>query len=40
MKKFISVLILAVIAALVSCHGADAMTTTEFYRLARKHADQ
>ena len=37
MKKFISVLILAVIAALVSCHGADAMTTTEFYRLARKH---
>ena len=37
MKKFLSVMILAVFAAVVSCHGAEAMTVGEFYSLAKKH---
>lgn len=36
MKKFLSVLTLALLAALLSFGSAHAMTTVEFYRLARK----
>lgn len=36
MKKFLSVLTLAILAALLSFQSAHAMTTIEFYRLARK----
>ena len=35
-KKFLSVLTLGVIVALISIQSAHAMTTIEFYRLARK----
>ena len=38
MKKFLSVMILAVFAAVVSCHGAEAMTVGEFYSLAKSIA--
>ena len=36
MKKFLSVLTLALLTALLSIQSAHAMTTVEFYRLARK----
>ncbi|MCK9437575.1 MAG: glucosaminidase domain-containing protein, partial [Synergistaceae bacterium] len=35
-KKFFSVLTLAILAMLLSFQGAHAMTTLEFYRLAKK----
>lgn len=37
MKKFFSVLTLTILVALVSFDSAHAMTTIEFYRLAKKH---
>lgn len=37
MKKYLSLLTMAVILALSTCCAAEAMTTLQFYRLARKH---